>query len=290
MKKKRNIKSVYYHHATADRNTSYPFISGDTYRAFADFIFDETRQDNLKSVRYGDSIFVKADMLDQFFDTPYESIQNPFVLITHNSEYYSPRHFKTKLNDEKIIVWYAANPDIRSHPKLISIPIGLANTRWPQGNLMAIMHAFRNHRKPWANRTTLLYVNFNLKTNREQRQIAVAQAEKIRNVQIISKSITFETYLQNVGNAKFVLSPPGNGFDCHRTWEALLLGAAPVVLSSGLNPLYEQLPAVVVDDWTQMTENLLLSHKFSSMDDLTPRVLYARYWLEKILKHRDRSS
>ncbi len=286
----KDIRSIYYRHATTARNTSYPFISGDTYRAFADYVFDETRQDSLESVKYGDSVFVKADMFPQFFSRPYESIKNPFVLITHNSDFHAPSNFKARLEDKKIIAWYASNPDIRQHSKLIPIPIGLANTRWPGGNLNKLMYAFRNHRKPWANRTILLYANFNLNTNPGQRQAALDQVEKLKNVQIVRQPISFEDYLETVGNSKFVLSPPGNGLDCHRTWEALLLGAAPVVLSSGLDPLFNEIPAVVIDNWSNITENFLLSHNFSSYDNLTPLVLYARYWRDIILKHRDKSS
>jgi hypothetical protein len=286
----KDIRSVYYRHATAARNTSYPFISGDTYRAFADFVFDETRQDNLQSVKYGDSVFVKADMFPQFFSQPYESIKHPFVLITHNSDFSAPGNFRARLEDKKIIAWYAINLDIRQHSKLFPIPIGLANTRWPSGNLTKLMYAFKNHRKPWANRTIFLYANFNLKTNPGQRKAALDQIAKFKNPQTVSKSVPFENYLENIGNAKFVLSPPGNGLDCHRTWEALLLGAVPVVLSSGLDPLFNEIPAIVINNWKNLTEEFLLSHNFSSYDSLTPIVLYARYWRDTLLKHRDKSS
>jgi hypothetical protein len=34
-------------------------------------------------------------------------------------------------------------------------------------------------------------------------------------------------------NYAFVASPYGGGPDCHRTWEALILGCIPIVKSSG---------------------------------------------------------
>ena len=288
--KNRDIRSTYYRHATDERNTSYPLISGDTYRAFANFVFDETRQDDLRGVRFGDSVFVKADMFDQFFGQPYQSIEHPFVLITHNSDFYAPRDFKNKLEDKKILVWYASNPDIPKHPKLVPIPIGLANTRWPFGNLTRLLYAYHRHRKPWANRTTLLYANFNLGSNPGQRQIARAQAEKLRNAQVVKKTISFDGYLEELGNTKFVLSPPGNGLDCHRTWEALLLGAVPIVLSSGLDPLFDHIPAIIIDDWPKLTDDLLLSYSFPQANYSTPAVMCGRYWFERIIKHRNQSS
>jgi len=282
----KNLELLYYRHATSKRNSSYPFISGDTFRAFADFIFDETRRDNLALVKYGDIVFVKTDMFGEFFAQPYQSIKNPFVLVTHNSDFFAPSGYRNRLEDKKIIAWYASNPDIRNHPKLIPIPIGLANTRWPGGNLMKLTYAFEHHRKPWSTRTTLLYVNFNLNTNQAQRKAALSQAKLLKNAQIIDKTISFETYLEQVGNAKFVLSPPGNGLDCHRTWEALMLGAAPVILSSGLDPLFKKIPSVIINDWKNLTENFLLSYSFSSYDNLVPNVFYARYWRETLLKYR----
>ena len=286
----RNISSSYYRHATSYRNSSYPFISGDTFRAFSDYIFDEGRRDNLQSVRYGDIVFVKADMFHQFFGGPYKSINNYFVLVTHNSDASAPREYASKLEDEKIIAWYASNPDIQNHSKVFPIPIGLANTRWSHGKLNRFMHGFRRFRKPWENRTTLLYVNFGINTNPDQRRAASSQATKFNNAQVITTKISHEAYLAQIGNSKFVLSPPGNGLDCHRTWEALLMGAAPVLLSSGLDPLFNKIPAVIVKRWSDLTENYLLSYNFSEYDNLIPVVLYARYWRKRLQRHRYRYS
>lgn len=44
----------------------------------------------------------------------------------------------------------------------------------------------------------------------------------------------------------FGISPRGNGFDCHRTWEMLFFNMIPIVVSSPLDPLYANLPVVVV--------------------------------------------
>jgi hypothetical protein len=57
----------------------------------------------------------------------------------------------------------------------------------------------------------------------------------------------------------FTLSPAGAGLDCHRTWEALLLGSIPVVLRSPLDELFTQLPVVIVDDWSEVTPARLRS-------------------------------
>ncbi|CAF0775966.1 unnamed protein product [Didymodactylos carnosus] len=53
------------------------------------------------------------------------------------------------------------------------------------------------------------------------------------------------------------LSPRGNGLDCHRTWEALYLDIIPIVMNSTLISLYQDLPIIIIDDWTIVTEQFL---------------------------------
>jgi len=51
---------------------------------------------------------------------------------------------------------------------------------------------------------------------------------------------------------RFVLSPRGVGLDCHRTWEILFFGGIPVVETSSLDPLFEGLPVLVVDKYSDI--------------------------------------
>jgi hypothetical protein len=56
----------------------------------------------------------------------------------------------------------------------------------------------------------------------------------------------------------FWLSPRGNGIDCHRTWEALYLGRIPIVESSEIDILFQDLPVFIVKDWKEITLEKLL--------------------------------
>lgn len=280
------INKTYYGHATNERNSSYPFISGDTFRAMAHYVYDETRQDQLSTVKYGDVVFLKGDMLHMFFGAPFDSIPNPFVLVSHNSDFYVPREHHPRLNEKKILVWYGSNSDVRNRSKMISIPIGLNNQRWEMGRLDPIENAFHHHRKPWDKRKTLLYINFSVGSNRAEREAAIEQAKKINGSHFVRQRISLETYLKEVGDTKFVLSPPGNGFDCHRTWEALLMGAVPIVLTSALDTLYEGIPSIIVTHWTHLTNELLSSYRYTAKENEVPAVLYARYWRDRVMSHR----
>lgn len=56
----------------------------------------------------------------------------------------------------------------------------------------------------------------------------------------------------------FTISPHGNGLDCHRTWEDLTLGCIVIVKTSPLDPLYENLPVIIVKDWADITRSNVL--------------------------------
>jgi hypothetical protein len=45
--------------------------------------------------------------------------------------------------------------------------------------------------------------------------------------------------------------------DCHRTWEALVLGAIPIVRGHQFDELFADLPVLIVDEWKDVTAELL---------------------------------
>ena len=85
---------------------------------------------------------------------------------------------------------------------------------------------------------------------------------------------------------KFVISPRGGGEDCHRTWEALYLGSIPIVLSSSINEIYQDLPVIVVDDWNILTKEFL-EKKWDEFEkkEWNWKKLNLRYWIEQFEKY-----
>ena len=86
----------------------------------------------------------------------------------------------------------------------------------------------------------------------------------------------------------FVLSPFGGGLDCHRTWEALVIGAIPIIEHSpGMAPLFDDLPVVQVTSWNDVTPANLKQWR-RELDparrrlDQDPTVLTSAYWSRKI--------
>jgi hypothetical protein len=231
-----------------------PFVSGDGFRAHADFVFDEENSTlDPTKIRPSSTIFLKGDYLELFFKKLHPRIPCRYILITHNSDASAPGAFQTVLEDDKLIAWFAQNIDIPFHPKLHPIPIGIANACWPHGQGNEIQRAQGLH----FSKKHLLYVNFTKSTYPKERFPTYDLLSK-KPFSFVSSPKSFPAYLEEVGSSQFVASPRGNGLDTHRLWEALYLGSYPIVKTSTLDSLYEDLPVVIVQDWNQVTEEFLL--------------------------------
>lgn len=270
---------------SSDRSPSFPFISGDTFRHYCDFVMDETSPSiDPKAVQEGDTVFLCTDYMPQFFRDVHPRIGYRYILVTHNSDYPVPREFAYILDDPKLIAWFGQNVENCSHPKLHPIPIGLANRHWGHGNIGVVKAARRIYKN--APKTTLLYMSFATWTCSYERQ-PLYDLLKDQGFCKNAPLVDFTVYLPHLARSKFVLSPRGNGLDCHRTWEALLMGSIPILRTSSSDVLYEDLPVVIVKEWNEVTEDFL-NRKWEEMcaKEYKWEKLYAYYWLNLIESHK----
>ncbi|CAF1258139.1 unnamed protein product [Adineta ricciae] len=244
----------------------------------------------------GSILYVKADFLNQFFGGIYPYLRNQFVLITSQGDLSVPQEHLAYLHDKKskIIHWFGQNANIQPSQSLrfTPIPIGIncfemANSlqevyrQIPNNTVPAIYgDADEPHNYTYLVDLTqrlsngyspekLLLINFEPTTDPTglRRQIwksycsqqsmsnmtSITCVEKPRPSEHISLS---QIYIRNRQYPMW-LSPRGNGLDCHRTWEAFYLDAIPIVWNSTLNPLFHMLPAVIINDMSELTEEFL---------------------------------
>lgn len=271
---------------SSERGSSYPYISGDTFRAYSNYYYDETGGNfHPYKVKEGDIIFVKTEKLKKFIISIHKKIRHKYILITHNSDLPIPGRFASFLDDEKLIAWFGQNVEGSAHPKLHPIPIGLANKKWNHGNTDLVKQ--KQVSLTATNRNLLLYMNFSVHTHFKERSF-VANLFMNKSYCTCAPIKPYELYLEDLRNAKFVLSPRGNGLDCHRTWEALLLGAIPVVKTSSLDPLYENLPVLIINDWS-LLDKKLLNQKYAEIKNRPYKEerLYFDYWWKKIKAYQE---
>jgi hypothetical protein len=271
--------------SSGERGSSAPFISGDSFRSYADHIFDETGQKfHPKKVKPGDLVFVKTDYFETFFTLYHPKIRSPYILLTHNSDHSAPGLFRRYLNDPKLLAWFAQNVEGDPHPKLHPIPIGIANKCWDHGN----PQIFADHLPRASNRDRpiLCYLNFEPGTYPPERPY-VRDLFAHQPWCFVSKSKPMPEYLNDLCHSKFVLSPRGNGIDCHRTWEALLMGAIPIVRTSSLDPLYEDLPVLIVKNWEIITEAYLNEqYEILKRRSYNHKKIFIEYWINCIAEEK----
>lgn len=236
------------------------FITGNGFKNLANFIFDENgfRQNRPLNSKLP-VFFVKTDYVDIFFNTSNLLPSQQFKLITHNSDHSINYHHLDYINNPNLQVWFAQNVDYE-HPKLIPIPIGIANQEWPHGDISLLQKAVdQNYDKQQT-----MYANFNIATNPKQRRYCL----KYIPSQFIENNVDFYTYLKHTAQAYFSICPLGNGIDSHRIWESLYLKTIPVVENlyniRKLKKIWK-LPIILIDDWQHLNSLQLNKNTYDSI-------------------------
>jgi hypothetical protein len=241
-----------------------------------------------------------------FFAQIIHQIQCRFILVSGDSDTTIPEEvfsydedFQMFINNEKIIHWYSQNCIMNHHPKLSKIPIGLdyhtmsnTDTDWGEkispGEQEQLLQTIAQQSKPFWERVIKCYSNFHFLMSTKY---AYDRKDAIRDIpnELVfyeDKKINRKETWEKQSKYAFVISPHGNGLDCHRTWEALCLGCIVIVKKSPISDLFEELPVLIVDDWKDVTIDLLRStiDKYRrtefNYDKLT-----LKYWMEKIKSH-----
>jgi hypothetical protein len=198
---------------------------------------DAASIERLQSCR---SIFVYTHIIPSFVKHVLPSLRGRFVLLTHNSDASVDRRFLDVLDDPRLVHWFAQNATL-PHSKLSPLPLGIANAQWPHGRISDLLAAAEA--APWVRRR-LVYSNFSTHTNRLARVPLRWRLALSRDV-LRTGPKPFREYLSDLAQCQWCLSPPGNGPDCHRTWESLYVGTVPLVrYIQGLDDVYAGLPVI----------------------------------------------
>lgn len=191
-------------------------------------------------------------------------LAQPVVLITTDGDSSIPSDllpgvYEKIMAHPNIKSWYTQNRDQhlyhRDRAKLKAIPIGfdlhfLAQSS--QDKLDKIILA-RTEAKPFSQRRPSILMDATSYTNPERAHLKNL-IENIPVVDILEKRQSFQDVMKLYASYQFVVSPQGNGRDCHRTWELLALGSIPIVHTSSLDILYDDLPVVIVNDWSELKD------------------------------------
>jgi len=261
------------------------------------------------------NLYICPPALPAFVKNVLPNISVPFKLITNNADYTLPRDFEnetnTLLNNTFLVHWFAQNFTL-SHPKITRIPIGVdyhsLHIELPKITFMrqpALQHPngwgirkpavlqerdllqIKSQSRPFFDREVKAYANFHFFM-----QMGYAVKDRPDAYNTIPKELVFYEPVKtqrnncwiNMARYAFVVSPHGNGLDCHRTWEALALGCIPIVKSSGIDPLFDELPVWIVKEWSDVTADAMRT-KIEELRNINFNYdkLTVGYWKSKIV-------
>jgi len=230
----------------------------------------ESRTLPLTFPQAGESVYVHPTALTNFIQFYLPNIKHPFILVSGDSDTTVPddvRHEAiTILTHPLLICWYSQNCTEPSE-KLKQLPIGLdfhtlerGNYYWGKRQTIASQIADINYLLTIGGvKQNKCYANFHFLTTTRYGNDRIDAIKKIPRHLVFYEPRTLKRVLswRNMINYKYVISPHGNGLDCHRTWEALILGCIPIVKTSPLDTLFSGLPVLIVKDWSDITQTLL---------------------------------
>ena len=225
---------------------SFPFITGNSFKYVCRHVLDEAGH-TVNPNGYEDHWFVKIDFVDAFWRNPPKL---PFYLFTHNGDFSVEQRFRPFLDHPSLIHWYAQNPLI-DHHKLTAIPIGIANQQWKWGSVAELKSAMATK----VEKNKLAYASYSFATNSGERTVCAHETKLPPE-----PTVGFEQHLLRMKRSYFVIAPRGYGADCHRTWEALYVGAVPITTAVSLKKHFGHLPIIFINDWSEY-RNLDLSEE-----------------------------
>lgn len=246
------------------RPSSLPFISGDTLRAYSDHVFDESKTLKPERVNKNDIVFVKTDLIDQFFGFYHKKIKNKYILLTHNSDKAITIN-EIKYLDEKIIHWFAMKLDYPMDDKISPLPSGLENRRFlANGRVKNFNSILKNHSFKNKPKENSILCSFNVHTNFDTRNSLLEQVRTDEKVQIKKFNKNIE-YLNALTDYKYILCPEGNNFESHRIWESLIFGCTPILIKNNVNINFNKIgvPMILLENWEMLSD-----YSFDDLNEL----------------------
>ena len=263
-------------------NLQREYLHGDKLRAASDFFVTEAEPVPKDLGARSGVIFCHTHFLDDLFRALAGSKQR-YLLISHNSDYGVTRPLVER-KPSCIKAWYAQNV-IDGCGFVTPLPIGMERPGIASSGDITIIHKqWMQKRERW----NLVYMSMNPNTNVDARWTAIHALEGRSYVTYrpLEQRVPFPSFIEEMYHHPFVISPPGNGLDCIRTWEALYLGVIPIVLDSYMAAEFADLPMLFVSNYADLDEQQLEQTYLQMMSrEWNLSKMTTSYWLKRIRLH-----
>jgi len=272
-------------------------INGVNFKKISNVILDTNSIDISRFSQTKNIIFCKIDLVEKLFHL-LAGHKSKNILITHQGD--RPINYESTMETQgiqgavgfekkpdNILLWYAQNVNYKNE-NLIPLPIGLENHCGPSKGKYIDLKFLKEYNQDYGIKEKILdkvYCNFCPKSHPDR--------EDAKNFFLDTDlgyfddyGISYKDFNNNLSKYLFVASPRGNGIDCHRTWEALMMGSIPIVKKHFMFDSYKNLPIIQVENWSDLLNTNILNEfiakykngeLFKNMEELT-----MDYWFNKI--------
>lgn len=292
------------------RKSSAPFISGDSFMRLADYVFlkefdlrylssmlikiqreiAESRKIMFIEVSALERIDVFKALVAWIENSDGRNLKN-LTLLIHNGDKIPTKSFYELLVRCGVKV-FSVNASVNNYG-VTPLPIGLENRHLRKNGIglhFSIPQDGTFKVNSGAGCKTDLFASFNVSTNMNERSKVKSELLK-HGYSFTEPNLTTERYQNCLKNSRFVISPPGNGIDCHRTWEAIYLGAVPIVLRTCLNEeLIKLFPIIAVSEWSEFLETSDAEREIliSKFDGVKYPAMNIEYWQGLFMNSKDK--
>lgn len=154
------------------------------------------------------------------------------------------------------IIIQASEPSGRSQNHHYDFSIGMHYSYFNLSNKNKMNMQIGNHEN-------LLLCAFNPFTDRKRRgSHKINRLHILKNLNdnnIKNQQLDQTEYFKTLSSYKFVISPEGNGLDCHRHYEALIAGCIPIIeYNKYIDKKYKNLPVLYTHDYSEINTDYLL--------------------------------
>jgi hypothetical protein len=228
-------------------------------------------------------------------------LNHKIILVSGDGDNPIPSSYSFKtihkiLKNKNIKKWYIQNYD-RSiiNEKMYHYPIGLDlhTGKWlMEMKIKQKIDFYKKIRKQDCSyNKTKIFCDTHLSKTHHDREIMYQALKDNKNIDFLDEQLDFKEIIDTYRKYKFVLSPRGNGLDCHRTWECFLCGCIVITTSSSLDNMWieHELPVVILKDWSKLNIDNLVKrleswykkfNKFTKEEHILPKFKNS-YWLKK---------
>ena len=265
------------------RRTSAPFISGDSFRAISDLVWEKSGDSfEIEDVKQGSVIFCESDCVFELHRNVLSNLSSEITLVLGNSDQNHGEDYRY-LKENPFVKKIFAQNLLAPMNGFFPLPIGLENLWWAENGRVS---DFKRLMKGNRIRKPRLMWTFSTETNPQVRRESFLQLSEIATADKFGR-VSSSKHRRLLSTYSFVASPPGNGLDAHRTWEAMYLGCVPIVLRSYMTEFYRNLglPVWVIDAYSDLEayDERDLEIKYQEFKPLFQNeALWFKYWENQI--------